>query len=191
MAPILGIWASSRPSVTDTGAMFPLQVITVGPAGASSVEFTNIPGTYTHLQIRCIARTDRANALGDYLAVTVNSDTGSNYSSHALYGDGSSATVDTNTGATFATFHRFSGTSQTASVFGAGVLDILDYKDTNKYKTFRSLAGWDSNGSGTIFFDSNLWMSTSAITSIKLAVGGGTSINQYSQFALYGIKGAA
>lgn len=187
---LLGTIASSLLQNVDTGVMVPLQVITVGPSGASNVEFTNIPSTYEHLQIRCIARTDRANALGDYLAVTVNSDTGSNYSSHALYGNGSSATTDVNTSAAFATFHRFSGTSQTASVFGAGVLDILDYKNTNKYKTFRSLAGWDSNGSGTVFFDSNLWMSTSAITSIKLAVGGGTSIAQYSQFALYGIKAA-
>lgn len=189
MSPILGIWASANSAAAAT-SFESIATVTVGSGGAANVEFTSIPGTYTHLQIRCIARTDRANALGDYLAVTVNSDTGSNYSSHALYGNGSSVTVDTNTSATFATFHRFSGSSQTASVFGAGVLDILDYKNTNKYKTFRSLAGWDSNGSGVIFFDSNLWMSTSAITSIKLAVGGGTSINQYSHFALYGIKGA-
>lgn len=189
MSPILGIWASANSAAAAT-SFESIATVTVGSGGAANVEFTSIPSTYTHLQVRCIARTDRANALGDYLAVTVNSDTGSNYSSHALYGNGSSVTVDTNTSATFATFHRFSGSSQTASVFGAGVLDILDYKNTNKYKTFRSLAGWDSNGSGVIFFDSNLWMSTSAITSIKLAVGGGTSINQYSHFALYGVKSA-
>ena len=177
-------------AVAAAGDYESIATITVGSGGAANVEFTSIPGTYAHLQIRCIARTDRANSLGDALVITINSDTGSNYSSHALYGTGSSVTVDVNTSASSATFHRFSGTSQTASVFGAGVLDILDYKNTNKYKTFRSLAGWDSNGSGTVFFDSNLWMSTSAITSIKLAPSGGTTIQQYSHFALYGIKGA-
>ena len=44
--------ASFTPVAHDAGAMFPLQVITVGAAGASSISFTNIPATYAHLQVR-------------------------------------------------------------------------------------------------------------------------------------------
>jgi len=41
MSPILGIWASSKAvSAADTGAMFPLQVITVGATAVSSVTFS-------------------------------------------------------------------------------------------------------------------------------------------------------
>ncbi len=89
MAPILGIWASSKATVAaDTGAMFPLQVITVGSAGASSITFTNIPGTYTHLQIRAISRKSSAGG-GDGIFVRFNSDSGSNYALHQIDGDGS------------------------------------------------------------------------------------------------------
>ena len=62
--PILGILASSRPAIAaDTGAMDPLQVVTVGAAGASSITFSNIPNTYEHLQVRMIARDTRAVTL--------------------------------------------------------------------------------------------------------------------------------
>jgi hypothetical protein len=68
------------------------------------------------------------------------------------------------------------------------ICDVLDYANTNKFKTLRSLTGNDRNGSGSIWLDSGLWRSTSAITSIKFTTG--TAFAQYSQFALYGIKGA-
>ena len=77
-------------------------------------------------------------------------------------------------------------------MFSAGVLDILDYANVNKYTTTRVLSGFNTNGSanGTaVFLSSGLWMSTSAVTSITLT-GRSTNIGQYSSFALYGIKGA-
>ena len=50
--------------------------------------------------------------------------------------------------------------------------------------------GWDANGSGYVEFDSGLWYATpAAITSITLSVSG-TTITQFSHFALYGIRGA-
>ena len=80
------------------------------------------------------------------------------------------------------------GTSQTASSFGVTILDILDYADTNKNKTFRSLAGDDVNGGGDIMINSNLFVTTSAINALNLTLSAG-NFAQYSQFALYGIKG--
>jgi hypothetical protein len=46
--------------VQDAGAMFPLGEFTLAEIGRA-VEFTNIPQTYTHLQIRFTARTVSAN----------------------------------------------------------------------------------------------------------------------------------
>jgi hypothetical protein len=54
------------------------------------------------------------------------------------------------------------------------------------------LGGVDYNGSspvGEIYFGSNLWLSTSAITSLVIVPRTGTNFVQYTQFALYGIKG--
>jgi hypothetical protein len=76
-----------------------------------------------------------------------------------------------------------------ADAFGAGVVDILDYKDTNKYKTVRNLTGVDMNGMGELGLISGLWRNTNAITSI-LFYPPANNIAQYSHFALYGIKSA-
>lgn len=191
MAPILGIWASSKSTVAaDTGAYFPLQVITVGSAGASSVEFTNIPNTYTHLQVRAIGRTARSGNSGDTVAMRFNSDTGNNYARHLLYGDGSAAGTDAATSTSSIVFSRFSAATATASIYGTGVVDVLDYANSNKYKTLRSLGGVDLNGSGELYFASGVWMNTNAITSIQMISLTSSSFNQYSQFALYGVKSA-
>ena len=81
------------------------------------------------------------------------------------------------------------GVSNTTSTFAAHIFDILDYANINKYKTMRSLSGQDTNNAtyGYVFFNSSLWQSTNAITSISMAPSSGT-FNQYSSFALYGVK---
>ena len=77
--------------------------------------------------------------------------------------------------------------NSTANCFGVAVIDILDYANTNKYKTYRSLTGGDANGSGQVLLRSSNWRSTSAVTSMTLYPGVG-NFTQYSSFALYGIK---
>lgn len=192
--PILGVIASSLRTAADTGAMFPLQVITVGPAGASSVSFTNIPNTYTHLQIRYIAASTRATYGFDQLYMQVNSDNGSNYSAHQLAGTGSVATAASSGVSTTSMLVGDRGIGAAMpNTFGAGVMDILDYANTNKYKTIRALNGIDNNGTydGTYYpyitFMSGLWQSTSAITGVSFTAQNG-NFKQYTTFALYGIK---
>lgn len=191
--PILGIWASSRPAVApDTGAMFPLQVITVGPAGASSVSFTNIPNTYTHLQIRCITKRTTAGSTFDSVRIQMNGDSGSSYTLHRIFGQGTSVGADGYASSTFSGSTSIMGGTPSAgytNIFAAGIIDILDYANTNKNKTMRALSGADGNGAGELFFNSAMWLSTSAITSITFLLNS-DNFAQYSQFALYGIKGA-
>jgi len=134
---------------------------------------------------------------GIYDYTRFNSDTGANYSNHSLEGGGSSATA---TAAANDSFLRALAPI-TAGVYGTGttgypaaaVLDILDYANTNKYKTVRSLGGSDSNnGNGGIGIMSGSWRNTAAITSITInaySAGSASTFNQYSHFALYGIKG--
>jgi hypothetical protein len=181
VSPILGIWASAnQPPYIPFASYESIATTTVGAGGAASVTFSSIPSTYTHLQIRAIARVNST----DWVQIRFNSDSGSNYSYHYLFGQGSGSGGSSGGASSTSTVTSILAPS-TASVFGAGVIDILDYADTNKFKTVRSLTGFDENGAGQINLTSAAWRSTSAITSIVISVN---TLQQYSSFALYGIK---
>jgi len=159
-----------------------LQTVTVGSGGASAINFSSIPSTYTHLQIRAFATIS-----GQRFGVNFNGDNGSTYTNHFIYGGGSGAVA----GASVSTVGANTiGFTSTGTYYNATICDILDYSNPNKYKTWKSLNGYDANGSGYIFMHSGLWSNTSAITSISLQASEGTSgsFSQYSTFALYGVK---
>jgi hypothetical protein len=177
--PILGIMFSqiSGHVWAPEGAYDSLAAVTLS-SSASTVTFAGIPSGYKHLQIR-YALTAAAPA---DTTIRFNGDTGSNYSSHLLRGNPPSA-------------QAYAYTSQSAAYvqFNIGyansvaVIDVLDYGNSNKNKTIRSLAGWDNNGSGNIDFWSGAWYNTSAITSLVLTAAT-TTFSANSVFALYGIK---
>ena len=165
-----------------------IATVTVGAGGSSTISFTSIPQTFTHLQLRTIAKQTTAVSIIT-TNLSFNSDTtNTNYARHELYGNGSTTAaggVATSTNLAKAVYYAGSG-----SEFGGAVVDILDYTNTNKYKTIRALGGVDNNGSGFATFTSALWLSTSAITRIDITFNNTATAAQYSHFALYGIKGA-
>ena len=164
-----------------------IQTMTVGAGGQASITFSSIPSTYTHLQIRMLSRGTAAVSNAAYFA-RFNGDTGSNYYIyHLLYGNGTSAAAIAGGGGTNMLWGNYTGSSAAANTFGLSITDILDYRNTNKYKTCRGLYGFDLNGSGTIALASNLWMSTADITSITLTPST-DNFAQYTQAALYGVK---
>jgi hypothetical protein len=190
--PIVGSFAgaSARAYGLGAGLILPgdfesIQTITAGSAVAS-IEFTSIPQSYSHLQIRGIGRSTIVGA-ADEIQIQFNSDTATNYSTHQFYGDG--GTSASSAAATSSIMYGIytTGASGLANNFGAGVFDILDYANTNKFKTIRIISGYDNNGSGYALMRSGNWRSTSAITSIKLFTAS-SNFAQYSSFALYGIK---
>jgi hypothetical protein len=181
---------------TATGSYDALASYTVPAGGVSSITFSGIPtgGQYAHLQIRGIAQTNRGTFGRDLVNLQLNNDTGANYSWHVLNGDGSSAgaggstsTNEIRTGAT--------GTTTAGSgFFGAQVVDILDYANTSKFKTVRNLGGNDVNGTvggagGEVILTSGSWRNTNAVTSLTFYPAVGSTFSQYTQFALYGIRG--
>jgi hypothetical protein len=180
-----GLFSAGTPPVTNSYES--IATVTVGGGGSSSISFTSIPATFKHLQIRGIAR-GNGGAFYDRPLLQFNSDTGSNYSWHYLEGYNTSAGAGAGASQTFISeYYAAAGAGAGASVFGAMVLDILDYADTNKYKTTRSLAGIDSNTvGGALQLASGSWRNTAAISTITLS---GFTFQQYSSFALYGIKG--
>ncbi len=163
-----------------------IATFTVGAGGVSTVTFSSIPSTYAHLQLRFMARVSGATTL-DNLTMRFNNTAGTSYSTHFLQGDGANVTSNyvTISGSELYV-GRLTGANSTSGRFGVGVIDILDYSNTNKLKATRSLSGQDQNGSGEAYFWSGLFNSTNAITEIKLL----NNYAEYSHFALYGIKAA-
>jgi hypothetical protein len=185
--PIVGSFAGASARAYGLGAggiqigdFESIATITAGSA-VPSIEFTSIPQTYTHLQIRGIARNSTSTS---NVRMQFNSDTAANYSWHELYGDGSSTGVGAGTSVSFI---YLGSQIATADSFSPQIIDILDYANTNKYKTTRNLNGYENNSAGLSGFNSGNWRSNSAITSIKIYPAA-NNFTQYSTFALYGVK---
>ena len=185
--PILGIISAAMSGnlFAPSGAYDSIATVTVSTA-TPTITFSSIPSTYRHLQIRLSSQTNQAN-YGDGALYRFNGDTANNYTLHWLSGDGTSGTALAITPYGGLRIAQTAGNDST-NVFGAAVIDILDYKDTNKYKTGRSLDGYDRNGGGQISLASGVWMNTAAVTSITLIVTGGSAWKQYTSAALYGVK---
>ena len=166
-----------------------IQTYTLGSSQAN-ITFSSIPTTYTHLQLRLIARSARTTTVDSVVMQVGNGsvDTGANYSTHILWGDGATAQVDAIANTTNSYGFGIAGNTATAGTFGVAIIDLLDYANTSKYKTVRLLGGYDRNGAGEVDFISAGWRSTSAINTIKLYSGTASNLVQYTQIALYGIK---
>ena len=162
--------------------MYPIATAVGNSSGAGSFTFSSIPQTFTHLQIRISHISQYA---GGNLIFRINGDTGSNYANHYLLGQG---TVGLSGAAASQTsmqmFGYVTGTSTTSPT--NMVFDLLDYTNTNKYKTAKAISGIDLNGSGEVELTSGLWMNTAAVTSITILTNGGWFTNSTAQ--LYGIQ---
>jgi hypothetical protein len=187
---VVGPESSASNSITAAdplaGAYFSLATTTLASA-ASTITFTGIPSGYKYLQLRCFARTTAA-VDNDTASITFNSNSSANYSGHNLRGNGGVTASDGAASQTSAAIQRFAGGNQAASMFGVAIVDILDYANTTKYKTFKDVGGYDFNGTGNTYLSTGLWMSSSPITSITMTPSQGGNWAQYSSFALYGVK---
>lgn len=158
----------------------PIATTTLGSA-ASSITFSTIPATYTDLRIAFVpAGGSGANSV----FVQFNSDTGTNYSRTALYGDGATATSARNTTQTRITY----AAAMQATYPEFFSLDVFSYAGST-YKTCLGTQSSDANGSGYTASIVGLWRSTSAITSLSLNNNGGNFATG-SIATLYGIKNA-
>lgn len=184
--PILGIIASQISGHLSTNSYESIATAT-GNGSSTTITLSSIPGTYKHLQIRGILHSGRTAGTDAGLVVAVNSDGANNYSWHRFYGDGASVIV--NGGATQGAFLNddIAANNSNVNYYTSFVMDILDYANTNIYKTHRTLWGTDKNGSGSIRLLSGNWRSTNAITSLTFTTD--TNFTTASQIALYGIKG--
>jgi hypothetical protein len=159
-----------------------LSTVTVGPSGASSIDFTSIPQNYTDLKLALSLR-GSTSAVSVNSQISFNSNT-SNFSQKYLAGTGSA----TASGAGVSRFvGDIVGASATASVFSNGEFYIPNYTSANN-KSY-SIDNVSENNATLAYQEliAGLWSNTSAITSISIACETGNFV-QYSTATLYGIK---
>jgi len=165
---------------------------TTSGSSFSSANFTSIPATFTHLQLRIFGRATFNNSgFNGSIYLTFNGGGTSDYGfRHALNGNGSS--VASISGSSTGVIHltdTISDAGSVANVYGCVIIDILDYANTNKNKTVRAIGGADNNGTanfGKVTFNSQAWLNTAAINAIL--VGTDSQFAANSHVALYGIS---
>ena len=162
--------------------------VTVGSGGASSIDFTSIPSTYTDL---CVVLSTRLTSTGGATDTTwlnsINSNT-SSFTDRVLRGDGSSASsfVPSETPLYIGQSPTASGTANT---FASHSVYIPNYTSSNQKSI--SVDSIQENNLSTAYmgFTAGLWAQTSAITSLSFTTNSG-NFAQYSTAYLYGISNA-
>jgi hypothetical protein len=148
------------------------------------VTLSSIPSTYTDLVVVVNAGGVSANDM----YFRLNGDTGSNYSSTNISGNGSTA-VSTRTSNLTLALADYYGTPATTLGGSLSIFNFMNYSNTTTYKTniVRS-----NNASSGLEATVNLWRSTSAINSMEFRIVTNASINFLagSIFTIYGIKAA-
>ena len=159
-----------------------LASVTVGSGGAANIEFTNIPQTYTDLNILISGRSASTNPQ-ENLLIEFNGSS-SNFTRRALEGDGSAAS--SYSGSTNLIAYVV-GNGATSNTFGNASIYIPNYTSSNN-KSISTDAVEETNATTAYMqLTAVLWSNSAAITSIILKPGSNNFL-QYSTATLYGIK---
>ena len=191
MSPIsLGFWAVAGAGGAAAGA-YELISSTILGSDTASITFSSIVSTYKHLQIRYTARASQASTTWTAI-MNFNGDTATNYSNHLLYAYNGSVPSEGYANQTYINFGNvIPGSTGAANTFAGGIVEILDYANTGKNKTTRTLNGsyGTSGTTSTVELNSGNWRNTAAISSITLKPYSTANFVTGSRFSLYGIKG--
>ena len=153
-------------------------------SSTGTVSFTSIPSTYTDLVL--VVGDLLQVAGGNGLRMRFNNDTGTNYSTTQLMGNGTTATStrETSASSTYAGGATYSTTNP-----GNAIAHIMNYANTTTYKT---VINRGNQASADVLTQVGLWRSTSAINRLDVALGGAFPSNNIASgtFTLYGILAA-
>lgn len=164
-----------------------IQKITIGVEGVSSITFSNIPQTYTDLEMHCSVRlTGNHNADSTALLISFNGST-ANFVARRFDAWTSAISSDTpsrNIGSVGG------GTNVTANTFTSHKLYIPNYSGSSQKSFSVDYASENNSSNYDLGIISGLWANTSAISSISINQSG-SNFAQYSTFYLYGVSNSA
>lgn len=149
---------------------------TLGSA-QSSVTFSSISSIYTDLELVIVGQGSSAG----YIKINVNGDTGTNYSRTIIYSTGSAVSAGGN-----ANLNRFLDGWVPATNFSLTNYKFINYSAS----TYKSVLSSQRPTTDIVTQAVQLWRSTSAITSMVIALDNAANFNANSVFTLYGIKAA-
>ena len=152
----------------------------VGAGGAASIEFTNIPQTYTDLYLVVSLRTTFATDQ-DHVDLLFNGSS-ANQTHRLMRGDGSSA-------ASFTLSRMYTNSnSSTSNTFGNMAFYIPNYTSSNA-KIISTDSVTEGNAtSENQAIQATLWNDTSSISSIEIVSANSANFVQYSSASLYGVS---
>ncbi len=158
--------------------------------GETSITFSSIPASYTHLELRATCATTTNNSgFTDTIYARCNGDTGNNYDWTLLgsYGGGTSfgggAATTAQMGLGFASAN---GTSGVAGKFASTIAIMNNYLNTAHSKWFNNqTSGYQGNVGILQATSGGVWNSTAAVTQIDVLLLGGVQFAVGSEFWLY------
>jgi hypothetical protein len=171
----------------------PTQLISSQTLGSdsASITFSSIPGTFDSLRLVMVGRTGEASFLAGVLA-QFNADTGSNYTSQAMFGIAGTANAAELVAQTHATMGWLASSAAGTHFAGSFVADIPGYAGTTWYKSGNSRSSdieAATTGKNSAVLESFGWLSQSAITGIVLTVATGANFITGTVAKLYGVNG--
>lgn len=161
--------------------------VAVGAGGAASIEFTNIPATYTDLLLNISARNDYVGTDATRILLRFNGATdNANLSFLRFAGDGAAAFTDTGSQGHVAWMNQ---NGSTANTFSNVQVYIPNYSGSSQ-KNFLAVGGNERNVASTAYFGffADKWAVTSAINAIRILSDSSYNLVQHSTAYLYGIS---
>lgn len=179
--PIIGIVASSFAKVTGDFVALATATVTSPQFG---VTFNSVSQDYTHLQLRYRMSTGAENSTRIFFN---DDETHANYNYTLLQGNGVAVNVFTENQYSYFTYDN----TINSNLFNVGVIDIMDYKNTNKHKTVSCYSGWSNNNPQAVQnITGTMWKNTAAINKIVIKPDSAQNFKVGTTIALYGIKSA-
>jgi len=152
-------------------------------SATASVTFSSISGAYTDLVLICNIGASASTSVN----FGFNGDTGTNYSTTILTGNGTTAaSARTSTASNSTDYIAFYTAGAPSGLTGSMIFNVMNYANTTTNKTILARSGSDSKEIDLVV---GLWRSTAAITSIVIGMQTGNFITG-STFTLYGIAAA-
>ena len=164
----------------------PIATTTLASA-AQGITFTGISSSYTDLVLVLSLISKTAGNDVRYRVGNGSIDSGMNYSSTHLTGNGSTASSSRSTADNFVGLMRAVGTTTSPATF------IINFQNYSNSTTYKSILGRASSPASEVSASVGLWRNTAAINQIYIYEDGVTSPQQFdigTTATLYGIAAA-
>jgi hypothetical protein len=190
--PILGVVDSAKSGNLGPSTGFYSIASVVPGASTNAITISSIPAYYKSLQIRIFGMSSASGASLDTANITLNGNTGPDYSwnfigSSSISGVQYGGTLNTNS--IPAVFLPRNGYS--SNPYGMSIINITDYSKPKK-KTLLTQTGvahgtTSSSEESLQRWYNGFYNSTTAITSLTVTIAGGSFFKTNSYVALYGV----